>query len=77
MVLGDAPGSLDANCWLLEPKHSLLGPAHSNKGTLEEHSCIAFRQLEQATTPLCSERDRCSAINDARETLRCEYIWRR
>ena len=67
---------------LLGPARSLLGPAHSNKGTLGvldsgEHSRIAFRQLQQATTPLCSERDGCSAINDAGTTRRCEYIRRR
>ena len=64
---------------LLGPARSLLGPAHSNKGTLGaldsgKHSRIAFRQLQQATTPL---RDGCSAINDAGTTRRCEYIRRR
>ena len=43
--------------------------AHSNKGTSGaldsgEHSRIAFGQLQQATTPLCSERDGCSAIKE-------------
>ena len=65
-------------CSLLGPACSLLGSAHSNKGTLGaldsgEHSRIAFRQLQQATIPLCSERDGCSAINDAGTTRRCEY----
>ena len=74
--------TLYTTCSMLGLARSLLGPAHSNKGTLGsldsgEHSRIAFRQLQQAMTPLCSERDGCSAINDAGTTRRCEYIRRR
>ena len=57
-----SPESRAPNVPLLE----CAEPSNEHAGPNNEH-----------VTPLCSERDGCSAINDAGTTRRCEYIWRR